>query len=59
MADALAMAVKNKEMTEAEALRRFAEYKTGVLNARNRDAAIRATGGPHTCQMVGGTLNCF
>ena len=43
-ADALAMAVKNHEMTEAEAMRRYAEYKTGLIQADNRDNAIRDAG---------------
>src|SRR5262245_48272933 len=52
-ADALALAVRNREMSEAEAMRRFAEFKMGVVTANNRDAAIVAAGaaasGPSTC----------
>lgn len=60
MADALAMSVRNNEMSEAEALRRFAEYKTGVIVAHNRDGAIAAAGrGPSTCVRNGNTVSCF
>jgi hypothetical protein len=37
--DALALAVKNREMSEAEATRRFAEYKTQVISGVQRDRA--------------------
>jgi hypothetical protein len=59
-ADALVLSVKNKEMTEAEALRRFAEYKTTTLDNRRRDAAIVAAGssGPTTCTRIGSTVTC-
>lgn len=61
-ADALAMAVKNKEMTEAEAMRRFAEYKTGILVSTQRDDAIMAAGaaagGPRSCTKIGNTVHC-
>jgi hypothetical protein len=43
-ADALAASVKNKEMSEAEAMRRFAEYKTGAIGALRRDQAIYSIG---------------
>ena len=42
--DALVLSVKNKEMTEAEALRRFAEYQTTFFANARRDAAIVAAG---------------
>lgn len=42
--DSLVMSVKNKEMTEAEAMRRYAEYKTSLIQAENRDDAIRDAG---------------
>jgi hypothetical protein len=62
-ADALAMSVKNKEMTEAQALQKFAEYKTQVLQNASRDQAIAAAGaaasGPHTCTVIGNTVNCY
>jgi hypothetical protein len=61
-ADALVLSVKNKEMTEAEALRRFAEYKTTALANLRRDAAIAAAGaaasGPTTCTGIGNTVIC-
>jgi hypothetical protein len=61
--DALVLSVKNKEMTDAEALRRFAEYKTTLLTNARRDAAIVAAGaaaasGPTTCTQVGNTVTC-
>ncbi len=31
--DSLALAVKNTQMTEAEAMRRYAEYKSGGVTA--------------------------
>lgn len=43
-ADALALSVKNKEMTEAEALRRFAGYKSQMLYAVRKDQTIFTTG---------------
>ena len=61
--DSLVLSVKNKEMTEAEALRRFAEYKTTSFANARRDAAIVAAGaaaasGPTTCTQVGNTITC-
>jgi hypothetical protein len=61
--DALVLSVKNKEMTEAEALRRFAEYQTTFFANARRDAAIVAAGaaaasGPTTCTQIGNTLTC-
>jgi len=41
--DSLALSVKNKQMTEAEAVRRYAEYKSG---------------GTSTCTPVGNTAKC-
>jgi len=60
--DALALSVKNKEMSEAEAMRRFAEYKTTLLANEQRNAAIvqagAAASGPTTCTNIGGTVIC-
>jgi hypothetical protein len=42
--DSLALAVKNKQMTEAEAMRRYAKYKSG---------------GTSTCTTVGNTVKCY
>ena len=42
--DSLALAVKTKKMTEAEAMRRYAEYKSG---------------GASTCTSVGTALKCY
>ncbi len=41
--DSLALAVKNKQMTEAEAMRRYAEYKSGGVTA---------------CTTVGNAVKC-
>ncbi|MFZ0236228.1 MAG: hypothetical protein WBX95_09290 [Xanthobacteraceae bacterium] len=41
--DSLALSVKNKKMTEAEAMRRYAEYKSG---------------GASTCTAVGDAVKC-
>jgi hypothetical protein len=41
--DSLALSVKNKKMTEAEAMRRYAEYKSGGVSA---------------CTQVGGAMKC-
>ena len=41
--DSLALSVKNKKLTEAEAMRRYAEYKSG---------------GAPTCTSAGNTVNC-
>lgn len=57
-ADSLALAVRNKEMTEAEALRRYAEYKTQFIRDVRRDQAIRDAG-PSTCVRSGNMVNCF
>jgi hypothetical protein len=61
--DSLVLSVKNKEMTKAEAMRRYAEYKTTMLSNQRRDAAIVAAGaassGPTTCTRTGNTVNCF
>ena len=61
--DALVLSVKNKEMTEAEAMRRYAEYKTSTLGGIRRDQAIVAAGvaasGPTSCTRIGNTVNCY
>jgi hypothetical protein len=41
--DSLALSVRNKKLTEAEAMRRYAEYKSG---------------GSSTCTRVGNTVHC-
>jgi hypothetical protein len=42
--DSLAQSVKDKKMTDAEAMRRYAEYKSG---------------GATRCTQVGGTTKCY
>jgi hypothetical protein len=64
-ADSLALSVKNKEMTEAQALRQFAEYQTKVVGDNQRDRAMIAAGEASrprtntTCQRIGNTVNCY
>lgn len=62
-ADALAMSVQNREMSDAEARRRFVEFKANLQGGLRRDAAIIAAGqaaaGPTTCTKVGNTVNCY
>jgi hypothetical protein len=62
-ADALAMQVKSRQVTEAEALKQFAEYKTELLGGVRRNQAIVAAGaaaaGPRTCTQIGNTVNCY
>lgn len=62
-ADALAQSVASHEMSEAEAKRRFAEFKVGLISSHRRDAAIAAAGdsahGPTTCIRNGNVVNCF
>jgi hypothetical protein len=62
-ADALALAVTNREISEAQARLRYAEYKTQAMNEMQRNAAIIAAGaaasGPNTCIVNGNTVNCF
>ena len=43
-ADALAAQVENKQITDADAWARFAEYKTKVINDTGRNQAIRDAG---------------
>jgi hypothetical protein len=62
-ADSLVLSVKNREMSEAEALRKFAEYKSQLLSGARRDAAIVAAGeaasGPKNCTRIGNSVTCF
>jgi hypothetical protein len=62
-ADGLALAVKNKEMTEAQAMQKFAEFKTQCLANIHHDQAIAAAGmaasAPKTCTAIGNAVNCF
>jgi hypothetical protein len=62
-ADALAMQVTNRQISEAEALKQFAEYKTQLFGNVRRDQAIVAAGaaasGPRTCIRNGDVVNCF
>jgi hypothetical protein len=65
-ADSLAQSVNNHEMSEAEASRRFAEFKMGLFTNIRRDRAIVAAGaaaappaGPTSCTRTGNTVNCY
>ena len=61
--DALVLQVRRGKITEAEGLRRFAEYKSQVLGGVRRDAAIVAAGGaasgPTSCTRIGNSVNCY
>lgn len=57
-ADALAMQVKRNEMTEAEAFRRFAEYKTQVIGGVRRNQAIAASSNVTCIDIGGGMVTC-
>jgi hypothetical protein len=66
-ADALAAQVQNHEITEADAMAKFAEYKTRTINdvARNDAivgagiAASSAASRPKTCTAIGNVVNCY
>ena|SRR5437667_3615635 len=62
-ADALAQSVNNHEMTEAEAQRRWIEFKTAQINnARQQQiqaAAAIAASGPVTCVRNGNVSTCY
>jgi hypothetical protein len=57
-ADALAAQVQNHQISEADAMTRFAEYKSKVILDSGRNAAIAASGST-TCVASGNTVNCF
>ncbi len=59
-ADALAQSVTTREMSEAEARRRFAEFKMKVISDTNRDDAIAAASAPRstTCMRSGNMVTC-
>ena len=57
--DALALSVKNKEMTEAEARRRYAEFKMKAVAERDRDRAAALSSGPSFCTVNGNSVSCF
>jgi hypothetical protein len=51
--DALALSVKNKEMGEAEARRRYAEFKMQSVTERDRRQAAALSSGPSFCTPQG------
>jgi len=61
-ADALSQSVANREMTEAEARRRFIEFKTTQAQVMRQQqlqaAAVRAASGPVFCNTVGNSTIC-
>jgi hypothetical protein len=61
--DALALQVKNREMSDGEAFRRFAEFKTKVIADDDRDDAVIAGAmigsRPRTCTPAGRGVQCF
>ncbi len=62
-ADSLATSVKRREMTEAEATRRWIEFKVAQQNnsasLAMQSAAIAAASAPRTCMKSGAVINCF
>jgi len=62
-ADALSASVQNREMSDAEARRRFVEFKANMQANAQRNAAIIAAGeaaaGPSTCIRTGNAVNCY
>jgi hypothetical protein len=57
-ADALAMQVESHQITEAEAMARFAEYKTKTIQDAQRNQAI-ANSNDIYCTATGNTVSCF
>jgi hypothetical protein len=62
-ADSLNQSVTNKEMTEAEAARRWIEFRTARADTQRQlaaqAAAARAASGPKTCVQTENVVNCF
>jgi hypothetical protein len=61
--DALVLQVESHQISEGDAMARFAEYKTKLISEQQRNAAIVGVGiaasGPKTCTAIGNTVNCF
>jgi hypothetical protein len=55
--------VQTHQITEADAMARFAEYKTKLISDQQRNEAIVGAGiaasEPKTCTAIGNTVNCF
>jgi hypothetical protein len=58
-ADALAKAVANHEMSEAQAQMKWVEFRNAQVNAERQRQATLASGGPSTCTTVGNVTNCY
>jgi hypothetical protein len=66
-ADALVAQVQSHQISEADAMARYAEYKTKVNSDQQRNAAIEGAGAaaaaaasaPKTCTAVGNVVNCY
>jgi hypothetical protein len=57
-ADALSQSVANREMTEAEAKRKFIEFKTTQAQAARQQRIQAAAAGPVICTPVGNSTIC-
>jgi hypothetical protein len=57
-ADTLSAQVANREITDAEAMRRFIEFKTTQLNVQRHLEATAAASGPTTCNKIGNSMIC-
>jgi hypothetical protein len=62
-ADALALQVQNREISEGTARAKFTEFRIKALQEQQHNAAAIAAGaaasGPTTCIKSGNTTNCF
>jgi hypothetical protein len=60
-ADSLVKSVQNHELSDAEAQRKWIEFKTAQLNAFKQRAATLAAGAmsPSTCITTGTITNCY
>jgi hypothetical protein len=59
-ADSLVVSVKNHELTEAEAQRRWIEFRMAQVNAAQQQAAIwQSMRAPITCFNDGFFMNCY
>jgi hypothetical protein len=62
-ADSLVISVNRHEMSEAEAQRKWIEFRTAQLNAQRQlaveSAGAAAASGPRTCVQSGTVVNCY
>lgn len=61
--DSLATSVKTHEMTEAQAQRKWVEFRMALINAHDQQilqkAALVANTSPSTCYMAGDAMHCY